>query len=842
MPRYSSVPIVLLASALAGCRPSAPLLDPEAVFQRQTWWDNRDWDWYQRHIPLFESPDAEVDATYYYRWEVVTKHLTYGAPETGYTFTEFIDRPFWSGAYGAISCPLGHQLYEIRWLRDRRIGEDFARYWFEAPGAQPRSYSNWYGDAAWAAYLVTGDSAFLRAVLPHMLAQYQGWIDEHWDPAHRMFRWDGMHDGMEININSRQTSDTFSGGEGYRPTLNSYLFADARAIARTAALLGDSGLAQDFAARAADLKARVQEELWDPDRQFFLHQFAHDELDGIRAGSRTYQTGRYAGNPHGRELIGYVPWQFSLPDSGYEAAWRFVMDTAYFLAPFGPTTVERNDPQFLVSPTCCVWSGNAWPYATTQTLAAMANLLNEYRQDEVTRADWFRLFRVYTMDQRKDGRPYIAEAADPFTGSWDGHDTYYHSEHYFHSAYVDLVITGLAGLRPRGDDSLEVNPLVPDEWDWFMLDRVAYRGREVAIVWDRDGQRYGRGAGLSLYADGRRIARSPELTRLVADMGPAPALAPVDRPVNFAVNNGRGAFPQVTASYSAPTTPPHYLIDGHIWYHQSPPNRWTAAGSRNATDWVEIDFGVARPVEWVTLYFLDDGDTIQPPQSFALERWRDGGWEGIPGQRRVPEMPEGRRATTVEFDPIETVRLRLVLTHRPGSSSGLSEIEAWAHAVPPFAVPMVRSGNLAINPSGQGFPRVSASYSSQGDSAAQATDGRIAYTRYSRNRWSARGTRKPSDWLEVDFGEPHRVGRVELHFVADERGLAAPRDYTVEAWTGREWMPAAEQRRLPETPEGSAVNTVWIEPVETTKVRVVFDHAAPAATAVTELLIWEEEA
>jgi len=842
MPRFSLVPTILLACLFAGCRPSPPVLDPTAVLQRQTWWDNRDWDWYRRHIPLFESPDPEVDATYYYRWEVVTKHLTYGAPETGYTFTEFIDRPFWSGAYGAISCPLGHQLYETRWLRDRRIVEDFARYWFESPGAQPRSYSNWYGDALWATYLVTGDSAFLRTVLPHMLAQYRGWIDEHWDPAHRMFRWDGMHDGMEININSRQTSDTFSGGEGYRPTLNSYLFADARAIARTAALLGDSALAKAYAARAADLKARVQEELWDPDRQFFLHQFARDELNGIRALSRTYQTGRYAGNPHGRELIGYVPWQFSLPDSGYEAAWRFVMDTAYFLAPYGPTTVERNDPQFLVSPTCCVWSGNAWPYATTQTLVAMANLLNEYRQDGVTRADWFQLFRVYTMDQRKDGQPYIAEAADPFTGSWDGHDTFYHSEHYFHSAYVDLVITGLAGLRPRGDDSLEVNPLIPDQWDWFALDRVAYRGREVAIVWDRDGQRYGRGAGLSLYADGRRIARSPELTRLVADMGPAPALAPVDHPVNFAVNNGRGAFPQVTASFSAPTTPPQYLIDGHVWYHQSPPNRWTAAGSGNATDWVELDFGVARLVEWVTLYFLDDGATIQPPQSFALERWREGGWEEIPGQRRVPDMPEGRRATTVRFDPIETARIRLVLTHWPGNSSGLSEIEAWAHAAPPFAAPMARSGNLAINPSGPRFPRVSASYSGQGDSAAQATDGRIAYTRYSRNRWSARGTRKPSDWLEVDLGEPHRVGRVELHFVADGRGLAAPRDYTVEVWTGREWMPAAELRRLPETPEGSAVNTVWIEPVETTKVRVVFDHAAPAATAVTELLIWEEEA
>jgi hypothetical protein len=122
----------------------------------------------------------------------------------------------------------------------------------------------------------------------------------------------------------------------------------------------------------------------------------------------------------------------------------------------------------------------------------------------------------------------------------------------------------------------------------------------------------------------------------------------------------------------------------------------------------------------------------------------------------------------------------------------------------------------------------------------QATDGRIAYTRYSRNRWSARGTPHPSDWLEVDFGRPRRVGRIEAHFVADGRGLAAPRGFTVQYWTGRDWLPARELRRLPEAPEGSAANTVWIDPVETARIRVVVEHARPAASAVTELLIREE--
>ena len=72
---------------------------------------------------------------------------------------------------------------------------------------------------------------------------------------------------------------------------------------------------------------------------------------------------------------------------------------------------------FYVSPRCCEWSGNSWPYATTQTLTAMANLLNDYTQEVVDRADFVELLRIYTRTQRKNGRPYVAEAAHPDNGS-----------------------------------------------------------------------------------------------------------------------------------------------------------------------------------------------------------------------------------------------------------------------------------------------------------------------------------------------------------------------------------------------------------------------------------------
>ena len=239
-----------------------------------------------------------------------------------------------------------------------------------------------------------------------------------------------------------------------------------------------------------------------------------EEHDGykVKALTLTYQSGQFAGDPHGRELIGYVPWQFGMPDRGrgYERAWKSLMDRDRFFADFGPTTVERHDPLFVLKKTCCWWSGQSWPYATTQTLKALANVLQDYDQAVVTKADYLKLLHIFAVSHRKDGKPYLAEALHPDTGSFEGHDSYNHSEHYFHSGFCDLVITGLVGLKPRDDDTLEVHPLAPDDWDYFALDDVAYRGRRIAHRVGQDGDAIRAGQRACTYSiDGKRGRKSP---------------------------------------------------------------------------------------------------------------------------------------------------------------------------------------------------------------------------------------------------------------------------------------------------------------------------------------------
>ena len=158
----------------------AQVLDKQQQLQNESWWYNKDFDWYQQNIPFFECSDREVTTTYYYRWDLLTKHLTYGSPNTGYTFTEFIDRPFWSGAYGAISCPAGHQLYEARWLKNPRVANDYSRYWLRTPGAQPRNYSTWLADSVWAVNQVHPDDRFLIDLLDDLIKNYEGWERRHY--------------------------------------------------------------------------------------------------------------------------------------------------------------------------------------------------------------------------------------------------------------------------------------------------------------------------------------------------------------------------------------------------------------------------------------------------------------------------------------------------------------------------------------------------------------------------------------------------------------------------------------------------------------------------------------
>jgi hypothetical protein len=181
----------------------------------------------------------------------------------------------------------------------------------------------------------------------------------------------------------------------------------------------------------------------------------------------------------------------------------------------GITTAERRHPDFRSHGVgTCEWDGAVWPYATSQTLVGLANLLRGDEQQWVSKADYFEALLTYARSHHFRGKPYIGEYLDERNGQWLRPDSD-RSRYYNHSTFCDLVISGLLGLVPRDDNTVVVDPLIPeDQWDWFCLDNVLYHGRTLTILWDRSGRKYGKGKGLHVFADGRSIAQADRLTHV----------------------------------------------------------------------------------------------------------------------------------------------------------------------------------------------------------------------------------------------------------------------------------------------------------------------------------------
>ena len=479
-------------------------MEPETIVNHIP--NSNSWAWLQQNIPLFECPDRDVEEIYYFRWWSFRKHIK--QTPKGFVITEFLTPVNHAGEFNTISCATSLHLAEGRWLRNDRYLNDYTTFWLRGNKGKPQphfhKFSSWIAAATWDRYLVNGDKKFLTGLLPDLVADYRAWEAERQLTNGLFWQYD-VRDGMEESISGSRTV------QNIRPTINSYMFANAQAIADIARLVNKPRLATEFTTKANELKRLTQENLWDTNANFFKVLVA---TTNSSVTSVTYVPST------AREAIGFIPWMFGLPDSniGYEVAWWQFTNPQGFFAPSGITTAERRHPEFRNRGVgTCEWDGAVWPFATSQTLYALGILLREYQQSFVASQNYFDAFLTYTHSQHAKGKPYIGEYLDETTGDWINRNN--RSAYYNHSTYADLLITGVIGLRPRPDNVVEIHPLLPpDTWDWFCLDGVKYHGHMLTVIWDKDGSRYGRGAGLRVLANGKQIANSDKLTRITGKL------------------------------------------------------------------------------------------------------------------------------------------------------------------------------------------------------------------------------------------------------------------------------------------------------------------------------------
>lgn len=478
-----------------------------------------EWPWLEAHIPLFSSSDKPFEEMYYFRWYAWQKHVV--STRRGYLITEWLPKPEApDGFFGVLPDAAPFHLGEARWLRNSQIAEDYARFWI-APEAHPRVYSFPLADSVRNVTLATGDGKLGTEMLPGLIENYKAWDASNLD----------LSVGLYWSIDTRDAMEKSISGDGYRPTLNSYMFADAEAIADFSTHAGKNDIAAEYSGKAETLRRLINTKLWNPKDQFY-EVLSPAADSGIRAQKRFKDPGTQLQLSGVRELIGYIPWEFDLAPAPRAVAWQQLFDAKGFAGKYGPTTAERRSPRFrFASDDQCTWNGPAWPYATTQTLLALANLLNGPSQSYIGREQYYQLFSNYVLSQHiklPSGRviDWIDEDLDADTDEWIAkhmliakHKQVGRGNYYNHSGFADPLITGLIGLRPRADNKVIVHPLLPQgKWSYFALDELPYHGHVLTIVYDETGTQYHRGRGLMLFADGKKIASRPTLGPLEADL------------------------------------------------------------------------------------------------------------------------------------------------------------------------------------------------------------------------------------------------------------------------------------------------------------------------------------
>jgi hypothetical protein len=640
--------------------------------------------WYRNRIPFFESSDKDITDVYYYRWNIFRAHQRdLGA--NGFISTEFLDDVSWqTKPWASLNDATGFHLLEGRWCRDRRFKEDYATF-ILGPDSNTRQFSESMAASVYKGYLVDGVASDATARLDAMISVYNAWQDA-FDASKGLYYVEPLRDATEYTISSIDASggeDGFTGGDSFRPSINAYQYDNAVSIAKLAQLKGVSNdTVSTFNQHAVDIKSRVQNDLWNSTFEHFIDRFQVEN-----------QYVKYWDFIRGRELVGFVPWTHDLPDDTpeYAEAWKHLLDTNEFAGAHGLRTVgpsyeyymrqyryaEENGKQ-----PECQWNGPVWPFQTTQVLTGLANFLDHYPNGTaigvIGKADYTGVLQQYAklhynperdniLDLEED---YYPDTGFPIVGLK-------RSPHYFHSGFIDSILSGFVGIRPRADDVLEVNPAAEaSAISYFRADSILYHGHDVAVQWDIDGSRYGE-AGLQVEIDGKVVASSPKLSRLSVQLSRTEPPAITRKIAKSIKLSSDTEFP--AGSVSVPgvdKTSLYGAIDGRIWFFPETDvaNGWSTPQGNGTGVWFQVDFGSTIAVSSAEIAFFANADQgFDVPTKYRIQAANGDSWVDVSDAEYADPVANG--VTETSWSEVSTQKVRIVFAPKDGQKVRLVEFK-----------------------------------------------------------------------------------------------------------------------------------------------------------------------
>jgi hypothetical protein len=175
----------------------------------------------------------------------------------------------------------------------------------------------------------------------------------------------------------------------------------------------------------------------------------------------------------------------------------------------------------------------SWPYETARVLTAAANLLSDYGNAKapspLTSTEYMTLLLQYIKQHTATtavndtahplGSGHVFENLHADLGYWNNRAIMYwadkpsknQGDDYNHSTLIDLILSGLFGIRPQTGRTLLVNPLTPKVWAGWAVEHVHCKGRSVGVKWSQE-------SGLEVFVDGEVAGRRADLGPLTVEL------------------------------------------------------------------------------------------------------------------------------------------------------------------------------------------------------------------------------------------------------------------------------------------------------------------------------------
>ena len=286
------------------------------------------------------------------------------------------------------------------------VSRRLCTFWLESGpdgGLQPKfhQFSGWASAALYERYLVDGRREFLTSLLKPLQLDYELWEQERRLPSGLFWQTD-VADGMEESI---------SGGrrmKNARPSINSYMYGNARAIAAIAAMANIPAVASKYESKATELRSLAEEKLWSKRTRSLKRSSNRESLPEFVKRSGLHRGDSICLKPGGATS---APGRNCLIE-GIRGAVRS-----------DECRAARRGSELPTAAMTARWNGPSWPFSTSVTLSALGSVLRDYSQETITRQDYFRTFLTYSRSQhlkRTDGTvvPFIDEDLNPLTGEW----------------------------------------------------------------------------------------------------------------------------------------------------------------------------------------------------------------------------------------------------------------------------------------------------------------------------------------------------------------------------------------------------------------------------------------